>query len=79
MPRNLYNRVELLTPVEDDANRAQLSDTLDRAFADNTSAWELGSDGVWSRLTTNGDSPRNLQAELRELHTERAKEVADTV
>jgi polyphosphate kinase len=78
MPRNLYNRVELVTPVEDEANRAQLSDVLDRAFADNTNAWELGSDGVWSRLTTNGDPPRNLQAELLELHTERATELART-
>jgi polyphosphate kinase len=78
MPRNLYNRVELVTPVEDEANRAQLSDVLDRAFADNTNSWELGSDGVWSRLTTNGDPPRNLQAELLELHTERATELART-
>jgi polyphosphate kinase len=79
MPRNLYNRVELLTPVEEEDNRAQLADVLDRAFADNTNAWELGSDGVWSRLTTNGDPPRNLQSELLELHAERAKEVVHTV
>jgi polyphosphate kinase len=79
MPRNLYNRVELLTPVEEEDNRAQLADVLDRAFADNTNAWELGSDGVWSRLTTNGDPPRSLQSELLELHAERAKEVVHTV
>jgi polyphosphate kinase len=79
MPRNLYNRVELLSPVEDDANREQLADVLDRSFADNTNSWELGSDGVWSRLTTNGDPPRNLQTELMDLHAERAKEVARTV
>ena len=79
MPRNLYNRVELLSPVEDEANREQLVDVLDRSFADNTNSWELGSDGVWSRLTTNGDPPRNLQTELIELHAERAKEVASTV
>ena len=60
MPRNLYNRVELLTPVEDEDNRAQLADVLDRAFANNTNSWELGSDGVWSRLTTNGNPPRSL-------------------
>ena len=42
MPRNLYNRVELLTPVSDEALQGQLSDVLDRAFADNTSSWELG-------------------------------------
>jgi polyphosphate kinase len=76
MPRNLYNRVELLAPVEDDANREQLCDVLERSFADNTNSWELGGDGVWSRLTTNGDEPRNLQSELLELHAERAKEVA---
>jgi polyphosphate kinase len=79
MPRNLYNRVELLSPVEDDSKRAQLADVLDRGFTDNTNAWELGSDGVWSRLTTNGHSPRNLQNELLELHAERAKEVAESV
>ncbi len=79
MPRNLYNRVELLSPVEDEVNREQLVDVLDRSFADNTNSWELGSDGVWSRLTTNGDPPRNLQTELIELHADRAKEVASTV
>jgi polyphosphate kinase len=78
MPRNLYNRVELLTPVEDPANRDQLTDVLDRAFADNTSAWELGADGVWSRRTVNGDEPRALQPELLRLHTERAEAVART-
>ena len=60
-------------------HRAQLADVLDRAFADNTNSWELGSDGVWTRLTTNGNPPRSLQAELLELHAERAKEVAHTV
>ena len=76
MPRNLYNRVELVTPVEEQANRDQLTDALDRGFADNTSAWELGSDGVWSRRTTNGDPPRNLQTELMERHARRAEEAA---
>src|SRR5262249_26264885 len=76
MPRNLYNRVELVTPVEDQANRDQLSDVLDRAFADNTSSWELGPDGVWSRRTVNGDQPRSLQGELLELHAKSAAEAA---
>jgi polyphosphate kinase len=79
MPRNLYNRVELLSPVEDEVNRAQLTDVLDRGFADNTNAWELGSDGVWSRLTTNGHEPRSVQNELIELHANRAKEVVESV
>jgi polyphosphate kinase len=76
MPRNLYNRVELVTPVHDEANRDQLTDALDRAFADNTNAWELGADGVWSRRTLNGDQPRNMQSELIERHLRRAEEAA---
>src|SRR5215207_7882215 len=76
MPRNLYNRVELVSPVEDPANRDRLTEVLDRAFADNTSSWELGGDGVWSRRTTNGDEPRNLQRELFELHAERSEAAA---
>jgi polyphosphate kinase len=79
MPRNLYNRVELVTPVEDDANRGQLMDVLDRAFADNTNSWELGEDGVWSRRTTNGDPPHSLQGELMELHAQRAERAAAAV
>jgi len=76
MPRNLYNRVELVAPVTDQANRDQLTDSLDRAFADNVNAWELGTDGVWSRRTTNGDPPRSEQAELMERHVRRAEEAA---
>ena len=51
MPRNLDNRVELVAPVEDEALRAELLDVLDRCFADNTNAWELGADGGWTRRT----------------------------
>ncbi len=76
MPRNLYNRVELVTPVEDPSNRDHLTEDLDLAFADNTNAWELGSDGVWSRRTTNGDPPRSLQSELMERHARRAAAAA---
>ena len=49
MPRNLYNRVELVTPVDDPTVRAELLDVLDRSLADNTNAWELGADGGWTR------------------------------
>ena len=49
MPRNLYNRVELVTPVLDSKVRAELGDVLDRSLADNTNAWELSSDGKWTR------------------------------
>jgi polyphosphate kinase len=75
MPRNLYKRVELLVPVEDPALRGELADVLDRSFADNTSTWELETDGSWERLSPpDGAEPRNLQDELLELHSVRSKE-----
>ena len=71
MPRNLYNRVELVTPIFDDKVRAELIDVLDRSLADNTNSWELGSDGTWTRRRPDGE-PRSVQRELIERHTERA-------
>ncbi|MGH2923997.1 MAG: polyphosphate kinase 1 [Solirubrobacterales bacterium] len=79
MPRNLYSRVELLTPVTEGESRAELTDVLDRAFADNTSSWELGSDGSWRRLEPGENEPRNLQKELIAIHSARAKEAANEV
>jgi polyphosphate kinase len=73
MPRNLYNRIELVTPVEDRRIRAQLLDVLDRCLADNTNAWVLNHDGTWKRREPNGE-PRNVQRELMELHEARATE-----
>jgi polyphosphate kinase len=49
MPRNLDTRVELLVPVEDPELRAELWDTLERCMADDTFAWTLDPEGVWTR------------------------------
>jgi polyphosphate kinase len=73
MPRNLYNRVELVAPVEDQRIRAELLDVLDRCLADNTNTWVLGSDGGWTRRRRDG-RPRSVQRELIELHETRAAE-----
>jgi polyphosphate kinase len=69
MPRNLDTRVELLAPVRDEALRAVLQETLERYFADDTFAWELGADGDWTRRR--GDT-RSLHDELMERALERA-------
>jgi polyphosphate kinase len=63
MPRNLDNRVELLAPVEKPELRAELNDTLERCFADDTNAWTLAGDGSWTRRT-GGD--RSVHLELME-------------
>ena len=72
MPRNLDSRVELLVPVEDADVRAELEDTLERCLADDTFAWELGTDTKWTRRT-GGD--RDVQRELMERAEARAAEI----
>jgi polyphosphate kinase len=63
MGRNLNNRVELMVPVESDETKAELTDTLDRCFADDTFAWDLSPTGEWTRR--NGHT-RSVHAELME-------------
>jgi polyphosphate kinase len=72
MPRNLDHRVELAVPIESEELRRELLDTLERAFADNQSSWDLDGDGVWHRRSPGpGEEPRNLQLELAEVHAAR--------
>jgi polyphosphate kinase len=73
MPRNLYNRVELLSPVEDPRLRDELGDVIDRCLADDTHAWTLSDDGRWTRSRPDG-KPRDAQRELIERHVARASE-----
>jgi polyphosphate kinase len=72
MPRNLDSRVELVTPIEEERLRGELLDVLERCFADNANAWELGTDGVWTRLVAPEGERRSVQEELRERHLGRA-------
>jgi polyphosphate kinase len=74
MPRNLDSRVELVTPVEDDALRVELLDVLERCFADNVNSWELDQEGTWSRLGPANGQRRSVQEEMRERHAGRAAE-----
>jgi polyphosphate kinase len=74
MPRNLDSRVELVAPVEDPGLRAEMLDMLELCFAENANAWELGSDGDWTRIVADGEESRSVQAELRQRHAARAAE-----
>jgi polyphosphate kinase len=71
MGRNLNNRVELVIPVEDEEAQAELTDTLERCFADDTFAWDLSSDGEWTRR--NGEPTRSVHAELIERAATRVR------
>ncbi|MGI8460674.1 MAG: polyphosphate kinase 1 [Solirubrobacterales bacterium] len=79
MPRNLYNRVELIAPVEDERARGELLDVLDRSLADDTNAWTLDSDGKWTRRERERENPRSVHAELIEHHLLRAAEAAKSL
>jgi polyphosphate kinase len=68
MPRNLDTRVEMLTPVNDPELVAEIEDTLERCFADDTFAWELRPDDSWQRR--NGGT-RSVHRELMERALER--------
>ena len=73
MPRNLDHRVELAAPIIEPQLQGELLDTLDRAFADNQSSWELHGDGTWTRRAPlPGERPRNMQLEIADLHAARA-------
>jgi polyphosphate kinase len=75
MPRNLDHRVELAAPVCAPELEQELVDTLERAFADNQSSWQLDPDNVWRRRSpAPGERKHNMQVELMELHTRRAAE-----
>jgi polyphosphate kinase len=65
MPRNLDHRLEGVVPVEDARAQQRLSGVFDALLADNTQAWELGSDGTWTRLRPKKDErPKPAQATL---------------
>jgi polyphosphate kinase len=78
MPRNLDTRVELVVPVQDPILRDDCLDTLERCFADDVNAWDLGADGTWTRRTPasaeGAGSARSVQAELMLGHAARAAE-----
>ncbi len=77
MPRNLYNRVELLAPVEDGSIRAELLDVLDISLADNVGAWDLGAGGEWQpRVIGSDEEPVDVQNILIDRYTQRAAEAA---
>jgi polyphosphate kinase len=70
MGRNLDHRVELIAPAEDPVVQAEIEDTLERCFADDTFAWDLGPDGAWSRRK---GRTRSVHAELMERAVARGR------
>jgi polyphosphate kinase len=50
MPRNLDRRVEAVVPVADPGLKKEIEQFLELELSDDTLAWELASDGTWSKV-----------------------------
>jgi len=72
--RNLKERVELITPIEEPALQAQLIRNLEEALADNRLAWDLDQDGRYTlRYPAPGEKTRDFHRTLMKLAKKRAK------
>ena len=76
MQRNLDRRIEVVVPVEDVHVRGELESIFKALNGDNSQAWELASDGTWSRVTPR-KSERRRPAQLAFMRRrERARRLA---
>jgi polyphosphate kinase len=71
MPRNLERRVEVTVPVLDPTLRARLDEILQTELEDDVRAWDLGSDGAWTKVET--ERGLSAQERLMRLAVERGE------
>jgi polyphosphate kinase len=69
MDRNLYRRIEVAFPLDSPEFRARVADELDLYLADDAQAWELSSNGQYSRAV--GEGNLSAQAKLLSRYDER--------
>jgi polyphosphate kinase len=63
MLRNLDHRLEVVAPIDEPALQQRLKATFETLLADDSGAWELESDGSWTRLRPKKDeAERSAQA-----------------
>jgi polyphosphate kinase len=69
MERNLHNRIESCFPIKAEAHRKRIwHEALDCGLQDNSTAWELQSDGSYRQLApAEGEQRRNAQTEALAL------------
>lgn len=83
MPRNLNERVELLTPIEFPPHKERAKEMLKLYFGDNVKAYGMNPDGTYRHLAEErGDAkPTNAQATFQheaEMHTKELKKLKKT-
>ena len=68
MPRNLERRIEAVAPLADAAHRQTVLHVLELMWKDNQQAWELNSDGTYTRReSADGEPPLSAQVALMEM------------
>ncbi|MBZ7961418.1 RNA degradosome polyphosphate kinase [Campylobacter molothri] len=71
MPRNLERRLELMTPIFDERNKAKLAEFLRLQLSDNTLAYELQSNGEYIKVEQNDkiiDSQQTLEDYVNKIY-----------
>ncbi|WP_099024844.1 RNA degradosome polyphosphate kinase [Mycolicibacterium palauense] len=68
MHRNLDRRVEVLAQVKDPRLTAQLDGVFESALDPATRCWELQPDGQWAASPKEGETVRDHQVSMMELH-----------
>jgi polyphosphate kinase len=76
MPRNLDHRIEVVVPIEDTHVRTEIESILKALLADNSQAWELGSDGVWTRVVPKKSERRRPAQVAFMRRRDRARRIA---
>lgn len=78
MPRNFHSRIELTVPLLDEKAKARVSQQILPLFlADNSSSWDLQSDGTWRRRTSVGGADVEVQKSFIQLARREAVGVGD--
>ncbi|NND81599.1 MAG: polyphosphate kinase 1 [Gammaproteobacteria bacterium] len=72
MPRNLKNRIEQCTPIENESLKTIIINDLQLYLKDNTNAWIMQADGQYAQRIASRKSPELLSAQqiLMETHEE---------
>lgn len=70
MPRNLDNRVEVITPVLDPEIKSDVINTINYALSDNTQARVVDGTGSLKIQDTGSDKPFRSQEELYQRYSE---------
>lgn len=71
MPRNLTNRIEQCTPIEDPTIKQRLIDDLKLYLSDNSNSWVMQSDGTYKQADSKTDIV-NAQQTLLEQFSEKS-------